>query len=100
MLDFTAQTADEVFRTVKALHPFLPCYITHKHHFFVVNPYKVTILEEEYSDKNPNDIIAKSVDEKSLTIVCKDNKAVKFDDLKLYGMSVWTKFYIKHRVKL
>lgn len=100
MLDFMAQTSDEVFRTVKALHPFLPCYITHKHHFFVVNPYKVTILEEEYSDKNPNDIIAKSVDEKSLTIVCKDNKAVKFDDLKLYGMRVWTKFYIKHRVKL
>lgn len=99
MLDFSNQTAEEISRTVRALHPFLPCYITHKSKFFVVNPYKIEILKESFPDNKPNDIIAKSSDENSLTIVCKDQKAVKFKDLTLYKMKLLTKFYIKNRVK-
>ena len=99
MLDFSNQTAEEISRTVRALHPFLPCYITHKSKFFVVNPYKIEILEENFTQNNPNDIIAKSSDENSLTIVCKDKKAVKFNDLALYKMKFLTEFYIKNRVK-
>ena len=99
MLDFSNQTAEEISRTVRALHPFLPCYITHKSKFFVVNPYKIEILKESFPDNKPNDIIAKSSDENSLTIVCKDQKAVKCKDLTLYKMKLLTKFYIKNRVK-
>lgn len=100
MLDFTSQTSVEVFRTVKALHPFLPCYITYKNKFFVVNPYKIKILEGYYSSNTSGEIIEKSAKEKSLTIVCKDYKAVKFSGLKLYGMHPLTEFYIKHNVNI
>ena len=100
MLDFTSQTSAEVFRTVKALHPFLPCYITYKNKFFVVNPYKIEILEGYYSSNTSGEIIEKSAKEKSLTIVCKDCKAVKFSGLKLYGMQLLTEFYIKHNVNI
>lgn len=100
MLDFNNQTAIEIYRTVKALHPFLPCYITHKNRFFVVNPYKIEILDNSYRNNKPEDIIEKSVKDKSLTIICKDQKAVKFSGLKLYNMSLFTKSYIKNKIKI
>lgn len=99
MLDFDTQTSIEIYRTVKALHPFLPCYITYKKNFFIVNPYKIEILNKEYSDNSAGDIIDKSPAEKSLTIVCKDKRAVKFTDLKLYGLNYLTKLYIEFIVK-
>ena len=100
MLDFNNQTAIEIYRTVKALHPFLPCYITHKNRFFVVNPYKIEILDNSYRNNKPEDIIEKSVKDKSLTIICKDQKAVKFSGLKLYNMNLFTKSYIKNKIKI
>jgi len=99
MLDFNTQTSIEIYRTVKALHPFLPCYITYKSRFFVVNPYKIEILEDDCSENNSDEIIEKSYKEKSLTIVCKDKRAVKFTDLKLYGLNLFTRFYIKYMIK-
>lgn len=99
MLDFSTQTADEISRTVRALHPFLPCYITHKSTFFVVNPYQIEILEGKFTQNKPNDIISKSSREKSLTIVCKDQSGIKFSDLMLYKGKFLTEFYISNRVK-
>lgn len=98
MLDFYNQSSIEIYRTVKALHPFLPCYITHNNKFFIVNPYKIEIIDNVYSENKPNDIIEKSVKNKSLTIICNDNKAVKFSGLKLYKLKWLTKLYIRHRV--
>lgn len=99
MLNFTNQTSGEIFRTVKALHPFLPTYITYKNVFFIVNPYQIEIIDKIF-DATPNSIIDKSAKEKSLTIVCADNKAVKFSGLRLYALNFLTKPYIKHLVKL
>lgn len=99
MLDFTFQTSEEITRTVRALHPFLPCYITVDDKFFVVNPYKMAILPVEDRDCKPNDIIAKSSDRSSLTIVCTDKKAIRFSDLKLYKNSLFTSNYIENNIK-
>lgn len=97
MLDFSIQTAEEISATVRALHPFLPCYITHKNKFFVVDPYNIKILGK--SNKKPNSIIAKNDIKSSVTIVCADQKAVQFSNLKLYKSSN-VKKYIKNKVKL
>lgn len=100
MLDFTKQTSEEISRTIRALHPFLPTYINYGKRFFIVNPYKFEILNDSISDKKPNSIIAKNPKENSLTVVCNDNKAICFKELKLYGAKLITKLYIDKFVKL
>lgn len=99
MLDFSTQTAEEISRTVRALHPFLPCYITHNTKFFVVNPYKIEIIDKTFTKNKPNDIIEKSSKRKSLIIICKDLKAVKFSEIELYKMKILTEFYINHCIQ-
>ena len=99
MLDFTLQTAEEISRTIRALHPFMPSYITYGKRFFIVNPYKFEISESPLPDRQANDIICKNSKEKSLTIVCKDNKVICFKGLKLYGAKPFTKLYIEKFVK-
>jgi len=97
MLSFEDQTSDEISRTIRALHPFLPCYITHKDKFFKVDPYKFKILD--ISTGNAGDIIAKNPQKASITIVCKDKKAIVFWGLSLY-ISRFVKRYIKNKVTL
>lgn len=97
MLDFKFQTSTEISRTIRALHPFLPSYIEYKKKFFIVNPYNFQVLIEE-TDKNPGDVISKNPDKASLTIVCRDKKAIRFSGLKLYKAELFTKRFIKNDV--
>jgi len=99
MLDFNNQSSVEISRTIRALHPFLPCYITYNNSFFVVNPYKFEILPESCNSKSGS-IISKNPETKSLTIVCADYKAIKFNNLTLYNAPLLTRIYIKNFVKL
>lgn len=99
MLDFTFQTADEISRTVRALHPFLPCYITHEDKFFVVNPYSMQVLIEDIGEVIPGEVVFKTPDKCSLTIACKDKKAVRFNDLKLYNCKIFSKFFTKKYIE-
>ena len=87
MLDFKNNTSEEIVRIIKALHPWMPCYITSGNHFLKINPYKIKI-ETLQSDIPAGYIIAKNPKEKSLTIVCKDGKALKMDALKLWGFFI------------
>lgn len=94
MLDFTKQSSEEIIRTVRALHPFLPCYITCQNLFFIVDPYNLAVIDE-IVHKPAGRIIEKDVETCSLIIVCKDGKAVKFSKLKLYKFGLLTKYFIK-----
>lgn len=97
MLDFKFQTSDSISRTIRALHPFLPCYIEYKGKFFIVNPYNFQILSEE-SPFSPGDIIAKNSDRASITVVCADKKPIRFVGLRLYKTDFRTKNFIKNKV--
>lgn len=83
MLDFSVQSSEEISRIIRALHPFLPAYITYKNVFFKVEPYSFKILDGKVNYP-PNSIIDKNAENKSLTIVCADYKPIKFENLKLY----------------
>lgn len=99
MLDFTSKTAEEMFAHIKALHPWLPCYITAGNHFLKVNPYKIKILSQSVLLKDQAGKIAdKDVKTKSLTIICKDGKTLKMDDLKLFSVFLrpFTKLFISY----
>lgn len=97
MLDFKTQSSTEISRIIRALHPFLPTYIEYKNKFFIVNPYHFQVLSEKVEAK-PCVIIAKNPDKASITIVCADNKAIRFSNLRLYKAKYLTKSFIKNKV--
>ena len=96
MLDFENQTSVEILNTIRALHPYLPTYITYGSKFFIVNPYKTRILDKA---GKPGQIIAKCAKTRSLTICAKDGKAIKISGLKLYKLTPLTKLFIKYFIK-
>jgi len=83
MLDFSIQSAEQISRTIRALHPFMPTYITYKDVFFTVNPYTFRIINKTVNYP-PNTVINKDIKTNSMTIVCNDHQAVEFSNLKLY----------------
>lgn len=97
MLDFENRTSEEILNTIRALHPYLPTYITYGNFFFTVNPYKVKIADKT---GEIGQIISKCEKTRSLTIVCKDRKSVKMSGLNLYGLKPLTKLFIKYMVKI
>lgn len=99
MIDFTFQTSEEILRTVRALHPFLPCYITIDDKFLIINPYYMQVLHEDIGEVEPGDVIFKYPERRSLTIVCADGKAIRFSNLKLYKAEILTELYIDKKVE-
>jgi len=100
MLDFS-KTAEEISAKIRAFSPWTKCYIEHYNSFFVPNPYKLKILENNSGIKTAGTIVDKSSKTKSITIVCGNNKLLQMDGLKLYGiLSILTGLYIKYRVLL
>lgn len=99
MLDFKNKTSEELSAIIRAIHPWLPCYISVGNQFLKVNPYKCRI-ETMITAANAGKIIAKDDKKRSLTIVCKDGRALTMDDLKLYGFfkRPFTKLFIKRLV--
>lgn len=81
IINFSKQTSVEIFRQVRAFHPWIPCYIEVKGKYFKITPNKWAI--EGKSDKIGR-ITDKNSKTKSLTIVCADGIAVRFDRLKIY----------------
>lgn len=96
MLDFEKETAEEIHARIRAFHPFLPCYYEYKNFYFIPNPYKLEIINKSgYTGK----IICKNAKAASITIACKNGRALKMSGVRLYGFKIFTKFFIQHFVK-
>ena len=96
MLDFERETAEQIHARIRALHPWLPCYISYKNKFFIPNPYKLKILAAQKG--KVGEIIDTDYKTSSITVQCKDGKALKMDGVKLYGFlnRPFTKLFIKN----
>lgn len=92
MLDFKNMTSTEILNTIRALHPYLPTYITIGNFFLTVNPYKAKLTQKA---GDAGKIISKCAKTRSLTIACKDGKTIKMSGLKLYRFSPLTRLFIK-----
>ena len=111
MLDFKNMTSTEIINTTRALHPYLPTYITftlssrtcfgisgmHLTYYFITNPYKINITNIR---GKAGQIVNKNSKEKSLTIICKDGIGLKLSGLKLYRLNPLTSLFIKYIVKI
>jgi len=99
MLDFS-KSAEEVSAHIRGFHPWAKCFFPYNNHFFIPNPYKLEILENDKELTNNGSVVDKSHKEKSVTVLCGDGKLLKMDGLELYGiLGLLTKLYIKYRVK-
>jgi methionyl-tRNA formyltransferase len=100
MLDFT-KSAEEIYAQIRAFHPWYKCYFGYNSHFFIPNPYKTVILDNNTNINSPGEIVSKSSKNKSITVVCGDNKLIKMHGVKLYGHinGLITSLYIKLSVK-
>lgn len=100
MLDFS-KSSKEVSAHIRAFHPWYKCYFTYKNQFFIPNPYKLEILDNNTDIREAGKIIEKSHKDKSITVLCGDNKLLKMSGVKLYGVlnQPFTAFYIKYFVK-
>lgn len=97
ILDFS-KTAIEIDRHIRALTPWLKCYIPYKDKFFRVDKYR--ILENENEIKEAGTIVKKG--KNSLQIISGDNKIVEFINLKMLdSIPIFnTDFYINFCVKI
>ncbi len=97
MLNFEKETAQEICARIRAFHPWLPCYVTYKNKFFIPNPYKLKIINSN-SEAKIGSIVNSDYKTNSITVLCKNNKAIKMDGVKLYGFFTrpFTKIFIKH----
>lgn len=98
-LDFSKPVEDTIAQ-IRAIHPWGQTYFYHKNEIFVPNPYRLTIIETD--TKEPaGTIISTDYNDRSLTIVCPDNKLLRMGGLKLYGKykRFLTKGYIRRIIK-
>lgn len=97
MLDFTKK-AHQVAAQIRGFHPWYKCYFRHNSHFFTPNPHKLEILKSEHP---VGTIIEASHTQRSITIACAENTAIKMYGLTLFGglNKFFTTIYIKLRVR-
>ena len=108
MLDFKKENAEEIQARIRAFHPWMPCYVTYKNKYFIPNPYKLRILDEEHTEKilkknkisHPKigDIINTNYKSRSITVMCQDWKSLKMTGVYLYGFfnKPFTMMFIKN----
>ncbi len=108
MLDFSKESAEQIHARIRAFHPWLPCYVTYKNRYFIPNPYKLRILDEEHTETilkknkitNPKvgDIINTNYKSRTITVMCGDWKSIKMTGVYLYGFfnKPFTKMFIKN----
>lgn len=98
MLDFT-KPVEEICAHIRSFHPWFKCYFEYSNCFFVPNPYKLEIIENNFNKDDVKTIVDKSTKDSSITVVCGDKKLLKMG-IKLYGLlQPLTPLYIKFLIK-
>ena len=100
-LDFNKPIEDTIAQ-IRAINPWGKTYFYYKNQVFTPNPYRLTIIDCDTKGQKIGTIIDKDYKDKSLTIVCPNNKLLRMGNLKLYGTikRIFTKEYIKRFVKI
>ena len=100
MLDFN-KSAEELSAHIRAFYPWCKTFFEHKNKFFIPNPYKLKISDNNTNIQKIGAVVEKDYSEKSITVVCGDGKLLTMSKLKLYGNfnRLFTSLYIKFFVK-
>ncbi len=97
IFDFKNETSEKILRRIRAFSPWLKCYIPYQNQFFSFEKYK--LLNKE-GKQISGQIVSKG--KNSISIVCSDNKIIRFSNLQLVipFSEFITKIYLKNFVKI
>ena len=93
MLDFD-KPAEEIYAQIRAIHPWGKTFFALNNEYLSPNPHKTYILDNNTSINKPHALVEVSLHDKSMTIVCGNNKLIKFEDLELYKKKWATKIFL------
>ena len=100
MIDFN-QTSEEISAHVRAMHPWGKTYFkAGEDEFLSPNPHKIYILDNNTEYKETGKLVEISPDTKSVTVICGDNKLIRFEDVSLYEKEWKTKYFLKKLKKI
>ncbi|MCD8377705.1 MAG: hypothetical protein LUB59_02830 [Candidatus Gastranaerophilales bacterium] len=99
-LDFN-EPVENITAKIRAMHPWGCTFFYHKKEVFSPNPYRLSVIECDTGEKAVGTVITSDYNDRSITVVCPDNKLLRMSGLKLYGKykQFLTKGYIKRTVK-
>ena len=94
-------SAEDISAQIRAIHPWGNTFFYHKKQALIPNPYRLTIIESPKSDIPIGAVISTDFTDKSITVMCGNNKMIRFGGLKLYGniRQFFTKGYIRRIIK-
>lgn len=100
-IDFS-KPIENTMAQIRAIHPWGRTYFYHKNHALYPNPYRMTIIEADTSDKQIGEVVTTDFNDKSITVVCPDNKLLRMGGINLYGTyrKFLTKGYIRRVIKI
>ena len=100
MIDFN-KPVEEISALIRAMHPWGKTYFkASENNYLIPNPYKTYILDNNTERKEIGKFVEISPDTKSVTVICGDNKLIKFEDVILYERAWKTKIFLKNLKKL
>ena len=100
-IDFSKHV-EEITASIRAIHPWGRMYFYHKGTAIYPNPYRLTVIDADTEGRQTGEIIATDFKDKSITVVCPDNKVLRMGGIRLYGSfkRFLTKGYIKRAIKI
>jgi len=100
-LDFK-KTAEENFAMIRAIYPWNKTYLFHKLALLSPDPFSVSIEENHTNYTTAGTIVDICTKEKSISILCSDNKILKLKNIRLYNnfKKIFTQHYLKRNVKI
>lgn len=91
------ETAEKISAQIRCIHPWSRTFFFTNKYIFVPNPYKITIMDNTTQYTEAGTIVDVDIKDKSLTIICQNNKLIRLAGLKLYGPV--NQFFTKYALK-
>ena len=94
MLDFR-KSSEEVYANIRAIHPWGKTFFGSGKEFLSPDPHRTYILDNNTDYHTPASVVEISPENLGMTVVCGDDKLIKFEGLKLYKKEFLTKLFLK-----
>ena len=100
-VDFN-KPVEEIVAQIRAIHPWGRTFFYHKNEILSPNPYRLSVIECDTENNKAGTIISTDYNDRSITVVCQNNKLLRMGSIRLYGKykQFLTRGYIKRAVKI
>lgn len=97
-----SKPVEDTIAQIRGIYPWGRTYFYHKGNAIYPNPYRLTVIDSDNSDKKIGEVIATDYNDKSITVVCPEGKLLRMGGVNLYGQykKFLTKGYIRRTVKV